>query len=376
MRQNLTPRSPRPRAPSRRSSFPSAPAACCRRRPTPRRRSWPGSSSHFFEGSWVCAGTADELAQPGDQTAVRVGRDGILLVRGEDDRCAASTTSAATAPTSCCRPASAATSTARSAARTTAGPTSLDGTLRPRSKSHHAAASIPRPRAWCRPASRSGTAGSSSTPRATRRPSRSGSASSRTIVAPYEPERLRLGAMPRVRDRLELEADLRELPRVLPLPADPPAAVPRQPARQRRQPTTRPGAFVGGSMDMVPSAVTMSFDGHSDGVMLRGLAGELLREVHYYHLFSNVLLSLPPRLRDDAPHGAVTPEPHEGSSASGCSRPRPSKSPASARSTPRSSGTRPTGRTGARSRACSAASSRAATSPARSRPARTRCTTS
>ena len=40
----------------------------------------------------------------------------------------------------------------------------------------------------------------------------------------------------RVRDRLELEADLRELSRVLPLPADPPPVVPRQPARQRRQP--------------------------------------------------------------------------------------------------------------------------------------------
>ena len=39
---------------------------------------------HFFEGSWVCAGTAEGLANPGDQKAIRVGRDGILLVRGDE----------------------------------------------------------------------------------------------------------------------------------------------------------------------------------------------------------------------------------------------------------------------------------------------------
>lgn len=39
---------------------------------------------HFFEGSWVCVGRADELGAPGDQVAVRVGTEGILLVRGKD----------------------------------------------------------------------------------------------------------------------------------------------------------------------------------------------------------------------------------------------------------------------------------------------------
>ena len=34
---------------------------------------------HFFEGSWVCAGRSDDLAQAGDQRAVRIGREGILL---------------------------------------------------------------------------------------------------------------------------------------------------------------------------------------------------------------------------------------------------------------------------------------------------------
>jgi len=39
---------------------------------------------HFFEGSWVCVGRADDLGAPGDQMAVQVGTEGILLVRGKD----------------------------------------------------------------------------------------------------------------------------------------------------------------------------------------------------------------------------------------------------------------------------------------------------
>lgn len=39
---------------------------------------------HFFGGSWLCVGRADELSSPGDQRAVRVGTEGVLLVRGGD----------------------------------------------------------------------------------------------------------------------------------------------------------------------------------------------------------------------------------------------------------------------------------------------------
>jgi glycine betaine catabolism A len=38
----------------------------------------------FFEGSWVCVGRTASVAQAGKQTAVRVGEEGILLVRGDD----------------------------------------------------------------------------------------------------------------------------------------------------------------------------------------------------------------------------------------------------------------------------------------------------
>jgi len=39
---------------------------------------------HFFEDGWVCLGRADGLADAGDQRAFRVGREGILLVRDRD----------------------------------------------------------------------------------------------------------------------------------------------------------------------------------------------------------------------------------------------------------------------------------------------------
>jgi glycine betaine catabolism A len=38
----------------------------------------------FFEGSWVCIGRADQLPDPGDQRAVAIGAEGVLLVRGKD----------------------------------------------------------------------------------------------------------------------------------------------------------------------------------------------------------------------------------------------------------------------------------------------------
>jgi phenylpropionate dioxygenase-like ring-hydroxylating dioxygenase large terminal subunit len=37
---------------------------------------------HFFERSWVCVGRAVDLSAPGDQKAVEIGSEGVLLVRG------------------------------------------------------------------------------------------------------------------------------------------------------------------------------------------------------------------------------------------------------------------------------------------------------
>jgi Rieske 2Fe-2S family protein len=38
---------------------------------------------HFFAGSWVCVGRVEKVAQPGARHAVRIGNEGVLLVRAE-----------------------------------------------------------------------------------------------------------------------------------------------------------------------------------------------------------------------------------------------------------------------------------------------------
>ncbi|HET9975247.1 MAG TPA: SRPBCC family protein, partial [Streptosporangiaceae bacterium] len=54
------------------------------------------------------------------------------------------------------------------------------------------------------------------------------------------------------------------------------------------------GAWIGGWMELREGAATMSLDGHSGGVPLRGLSEEGLRTVIYVGIFPNVLLSLHP----------------------------------------------------------------------------------
>src|SRR5918992_2094767 len=41
---------------------------------------------HFFAGSWVCVGRADQVAQPGDQAAVAAGRETVLLIRDSEGK--------------------------------------------------------------------------------------------------------------------------------------------------------------------------------------------------------------------------------------------------------------------------------------------------
>jgi glycine betaine catabolism A len=54
------------------------------------------------------------------------------------------------------------------------------------------------------------------------------------------------------------------------------------------------GVWVGGSMDLRPHAVTMSMTGESGASPLRGLDAERRRQVLYFGLFPNLLLSLHP----------------------------------------------------------------------------------
>ena len=56
----------------------------------------------------------------------------------------------------------------------------------------------------------------------------------------------------------------------------------------------RTGTVIGGSMELLPHAQTMSLDGKSLGLPFRKLQGRRLREVYYLELFPNLLLSVHP----------------------------------------------------------------------------------
>jgi Rieske 2Fe-2S family protein len=54
------------------------------------------------------------------------------------------------------------------------------------------------------------------------------------------------------------------------------------------------GLWVGGSMELMDFAETMSMTGESRGVRIRGLSHKQAREVYYYGIFPNLLISLHP----------------------------------------------------------------------------------
>jgi Rieske 2Fe-2S family protein len=54
------------------------------------------------------------------------------------------------------------------------------------------------------------------------------------------------------------------------------------------------GMWVGGSMELKDFAQTMSISGESGGVRIRGLNDRQAREVYYFGLFPNLLISLHP----------------------------------------------------------------------------------
>lgn len=247
---------------------------------------------HIWSAGWVCVGRADELQQPGAQKAVRMAGDGILLARGEDDAIRGFFNTCRhrahelLAPDTCAH------------ARAIRCPYhawvyALDGSLKAAPRSNEIPSFDPaahglvpaRTEVW------HGWVFVNATGDAP--PFRDWVGELEELVRPFEPERLRQGAS----KYYEVQANWKlvhenyhecyhctsihpELCRVTP--------------HESGVNLSRNGAFIGGRMDLMPHAVTMSLDGHSDGVPLRGLAGQQLRQVDYYGLVPNLFLSLHP----------------------------------------------------------------------------------
>jgi Rieske 2Fe-2S family protein len=247
---------------------------------------------HLFEAAWVCAGRSDDLARRGDQKGIRVGRDTLLLARDAG--------STLRAFYNVCRhrahellPAGECTNDRLLRCPYHGWTYELDGSLHPSVKSSHAPGFDPtseglvaaRVQEW------HGFVFVNASGDAPAFDEWIGELEE--LTAPYAPEHLRVGAT----HRYEIAANWKlaienydecyHCPRIHPelCRVSPPDSGHNNPRR---------GAFMGGPMELMPHAVTMSLDGKSGGVTLPGIGGNLLREVHYYSVLPNLLLSLHP----------------------------------------------------------------------------------
>jgi Rieske 2Fe-2S family protein len=247
---------------------------------------------HFFSGGWSCVGFSAQLGSPGDQRAEPLGTGSVLLVRGDDAELRAFANT-------CRHRGHELLATGTAIQRNSivcpyhSWAYSLAGGLR-------AAAGFKGqpgfdPAEW-------GLAelpvaewhglifvdGSRQAP-----PISDALAALDDIVAPYEPERLVIAG----RHRYDAAANWKILsenyhecyhcPVIHPelCKVSPPKSGENYPAQN---------AWVGGWMELREGMTTMSLDGTSGGVALRGLDEAGLRTVIYLHIFPNVLLSLHP----------------------------------------------------------------------------------
>lgn len=247
---------------------------------------------HFFEGGWVCAGPAQGLVQPGDQKAIRVGRDGILLVRDEAGTLrgfynVCRHRAHELLPCGDKRQ-------ARSIRCPYHGWTyKLDGGLTLAARGLHAEGFDPASEGLVQArvelwhgwvfVNASGDAS----------PLAQWIGTLEAIARPYRPEELQVAVTHSYEIAANWKLACENYHECYHCPQIHPQLCRVSPPESGDNPP-QDGAFVGGPMDLVPEAVTMSMDGHSDGVPLRGLEGRLLREVHYYGLFPNLLLSFHP----------------------------------------------------------------------------------
>lgn len=247
----------------------------------------------LFAGSWVCVGRADELKHVGDQKGVRIGRDSLLLVRGVD--------ASLRAFWNVCRH--------RAHELLQHGECTndrlvrcpyhgwtyeLDGRLHPSVKASHAPGFDP---------SGEGLVGARVHEwRGFVFVNASGDAPDflswigdlEELAAPYETERLRVGASHAYEIAANWKLAIENYEECYHCPRIHPELCRVSPPESGDDNPPRRGAFIGGPMDLMAHAATMSMDGRSEGVVLRGVTGKLLRQVHYYSLVPNLLLSFHP----------------------------------------------------------------------------------
>jgi Rieske 2Fe-2S family protein len=243
----------------------------------------------LFDGSWVCVGRSADLSEPGDQTAARVGSETILLVRGADgilrtffNTCRHRGHELLEAGERVCR------STVMCPYH--AWVYDLDGRMRgapgfsglDRAEFGLHAARVEEWHGWA-----------FVNPSGDAPPLAEHLGDLEDHVRDHEPERLLVGAEHSYVVESNWKIAHENYHECYHCSNLHPALCKVTPVESGLDyvPT---GIWAGGNMELFDFAATMSFDGSSGGVPLRGLDERKVREVQYCHLFPNLLISAHP----------------------------------------------------------------------------------
>ena len=249
---------------------------------------------HFFGGGWTCAGHASLVPSAGDQLAVEAGAGGAVIVRGEDGIIRAFANTCRHRGHELLPCSSGAKPRPAVNARAIVCPYhswaySLSGELR----GAPGYRGLPS-REWSLrelPAAEwhglifvDGSGGAAGPlPLSLLDP----------VVAPYEPSRLVVAATQRYDAAANWKILTENYHECYHCSAIHPELCRVSPPRSGENYASS-GSWIGGWMSLRDGAATMSLDGHSDGVPLRGLSAAERRTVAYVAIFPNVLLSLHP----------------------------------------------------------------------------------
>ena len=247
---------------------------------------------HFFGAGWVCAGRADDLGSPGDQKAVSIGDQGILLVRDEGGRLNAFANT--------CRhrghellETGASINLRAIKCPYHAWVYGLDGTLNgaPRFADVPGFDKTAYPLIAARVAEWHGWVFVNASDDAPGLNEYVGNLDE--LIAPWELGRMFVGASHDYVIHANWKTITENYHECYHCPSIHPALCAVTPTDSGEN-FPHDGMWVGGSMELKDFAETMSITGESGGVRIRGLSDRQAREVYYFGLFPNLLISLHP----------------------------------------------------------------------------------
>ncbi|MGH2819975.1 MAG: aromatic ring-hydroxylating oxygenase subunit alpha [Actinomycetota bacterium] len=248
--------------------------------------------THLFEASWVCVGRSEDVARPGDRKAFGAGAEEILVVRDQAGALHAFFNVCRHRGHQLLQPGACVNATVIRCPYH-AWVYGLDGSLKgaPRYGEVEGFDKADYPLIEARAAEWRGWLFVNASGDA---PALSGHVGNLDeFVAPYEPERLRSAARHGYVVKTNWKIAHENYHECYHCPSIHPELCRVTPpdSGENMAPT---GAWAGGTMDLMDHAETMSLDGRSHGVALRGLDETRRRQVLYFGLLPNLLISLHP----------------------------------------------------------------------------------